>query len=202
MKLRPSVTSFFLLPLLLLYLSHQSCVSCTTNDDKKQEKLINILENLQLSISEILGTLGPTSASGSPPSRPSSSSSSSSSFSKASPGPSYVQRPDGGDYPTASGRTSQKEETTTDHIAVSEPSTTGNPGAGSGGKGKYAPGPAFRVSQQNSNEAFGKVFYTTFLFTCSVQQRMQARMDTSTKSRRCIMPLTSVSARITTSLLI
>lgn len=146
MKLQSFITSFFLLPLLLLYFHHRSCVQCNTTDDKKQEKLINILQNLQLSLSEILGTLGPGSASGNTASHHSSSSSSSS-FSKASPGPSYVQRPDpGSDYPT-SGRNAQKDETTTDHTATSDPSsTTGNPSTG--GKGKYAPGPAFRVSDR------------------------------------------------------
>lgn len=141
MHLRRFITCL-ILPLFLC--SHRSLVQCE-GEDKKQEKLINILENLQHSISEILGTLGPGN-SGNPSSRPSSSSS----FSKTtSPGSGYVQKPDGGDIP--SGRHAPKDETTTDHSPPTD--TSMNPIHGDSNGKQFAPGPSFRVSDYIINQA-------------------------------------------------
>ena len=71
--------------------------------DKKEEKLISILENLQLSIQEILHTIGSPSSSRQG-GRAGVSSSSSSSLSKSGSRPPYSQRPESGakDYPSTS----------------------------------------------------------------------------------------------------
>lgn len=171
---RSSFTLFSILCLcfMLSFVVSPSSASGGVPSDKKEEKLISILENLQLSIQEILYTIGSPSSSKQGGRAGVPSSSSSSLLSKSSPGsrPPYSQRPESGgkDYPSTSlsgqreGKQLSSEEGSTSTSIGGPPGNnglssdrdsppTGRPGSSGSGDTftpakKFGPGLPFRVS--------------------------------------------------------
>lgn len=159
----PSCLLFFLL-LFLLTFSHQNFVQSETGglSDQKQDKLISILENLQLSIKEILTNIGPNtvSSSSSSPQSPATSFRSSSAAAVSVPSKStggssrtpFSQRPEPpADYPSQN----PKDEVATPPGPVSDrdapPSGRSTSGGSTTSPKKYGPGVPFRVSKILSN---------------------------------------------------
>lgn len=164
---QPLVMLLFVFFLLLTPVRPSSAnASAASANDKKQEKLITILENLQYSIAEILNTIGTPSSGAAGRTSPGSSSrgTPSSSVSRVPP---YSQRPEAGkDYPSGSreGKAPSFEEppggpstsggtgggglTSDRDTPPGRPSTTGTPSGGDTftPPKKYGPGLPFRVS--------------------------------------------------------
>ena len=165
-----TTSTLFVMKLVCLCLLVSSFVDASqVGSDKKEEKLISILENLQLSIQEILHTIGsPSSPSSSSPSslgsrvpgRAGGSSSSSSILSKQPPSglssrPPYSQRPEAGgkDYPTSSSGQREGKSSTEDGPSTSiggslggnglssdrDSPPTGRPGSASGSGDTFTP---------------------------------------------------------------
>lgn len=159
----PSCLLFFLL-LFLLTFNHRNFVQSETGglSDQKQDKLISILENLQLSIKEILTNIGPNTVSSSSSSSPqspatsfrSSSSAAVSVTSKSTGGSSrtpFSQRPEPPDYPSQN----PKDEVATPPGPVSDrdapPSGRSTSDGSTTSPKKYGPGVPFRVSKTLSD---------------------------------------------------
>lgn len=158
-------SSCLLFFLLLFLLNHRNFVQSETGglSDQKQDKLISILENLQLSIKEILTNIGPNTVSSSSSSSPqspatsfrSSSSAAVSITSKSTGGSSrtpFSQRPEApAEYPSQN----PKDEVATPPGPVSDrdapPSGRSTSTGSTTSPKKYGPGVPFRVSEILSN---------------------------------------------------
>jgi hypothetical protein len=134
----------------------QNSTASQVGSEKKEEKLISILENLQLSIQEILHTIGTPSSSTSRVVGGRAGVSSSSILSKSSSGsrPPYSQRPEAGgkDYPTSSSSSGQRDGKSLEDGSISP--SVGGPVGGNGlssdrdspprsGSGASSPGDTF-----------------------------------------------------------
>lgn len=127
---QPLVMLLFVFLLLLTPVRPSSAnASAVSANDKKQEKLITILENLQHSIAEILNTIGTPSSGAAGRTSPGSSSRGTPSSSGVSRVPPYSQRPETGgkDFPSGSreGKASSFEEPPGGGTSIS-----GGPGGG------------------------------------------------------------------------
>ena len=149
--------SFIILCLFILLFIGPSASSGVTPSDKREEKLINILENLQFSIQEILHTIGTPSQTRTG-GRAGAPSSPTSSITKSNAGssPPYTQRPEAGgkDYPSSSLSSGSREGKSTEDEGRGTGPAIGGPAGGNGLSPDRDTPPGGRPGSSGSGDTF------------------------------------------------